>query len=634
MLGGALIGNSEIVQRSMHELLSLGGGLIDAARLAGRTWKTGEQLIPKGSMVGDVLPEGGILQAGAFGTDPGTVAGNTLKYIGKIVNLPSRAIKTVDEFSKQLEFRAVIRADAMTEGMSKGMSASEAVRFADDRLEKLVVDGQLEAEAAARRKATAEGKAAGKKGPALKSFVERRYPDLFDSSLSKSIDRGFKAANEVTLQTPLEFGSPAQKVQAALNAVHPARFIVPFYRTPVNIAKFAGQRMDWPAHIRMKLSKRFSSLTPGLEASRSRYVRDMLSGDENLAAEATGRLAMGTSLMGAGLILASGNYITGRGPADKAQRRAMTDAGWKPYSLRTPNGYVSYLRMDPFVAFFGLMADMADTQRLADASDDAENHSLAQAALIAFANNFTQRTFLQGLGHAFDAMSDPSKNMESLVEQFASAAVPNTFAQAIGALGDDSLKETHGIMERLLSRVPVLSEGATPQRNMLGEVIKRDEAVLEGLIKDPVGAYYGLFQPIAYREVSSDRIRLELFDLKHGFQPPRAKIAGIDLREVEDSRGQSAHDRWAELHGQVKVQGKTLRQNLSRLIGSRAYQKLSKLPDSSGPSPRIRLIRSTLSRYRDKAFDQMLREFPQLARDLKAQEQNKRDRRRGLNALR
>ena len=254
--------------------------------------------------------------------------------------------------------------------------------------------------------------------------------------------------------------------------------------------------------------------------------------------------------------------------------------------------------------------------------------------LTALANNFTQRSFLMGLGTFFDAASDPSRNMEDFVEQFAGSVIPNGLAHATELFGDDTLRETNGVLERIMARTPGFSEDAPARRNLLGEPIIKSSGFAADLGVDPVEKFLGMFNPIMYREVSSDVIRRELFSLQHGFEPPKTKILGIDLRQEVTSAGQPAHDRWAELHGQVRVGGKTLRQELSSLIRSKKYQALSGFPSVEGTSPRVGLINKVVQRFRDEAFDQMLLESPALAAEVGRREGRMKDIRAGAASTR
>ena len=89
----------------------------------------------------------------------------------------------------------------------------------------------------------------------------------------------------------------------------------------------------------------------------------------------------------------------------------------------------------------------------------------------------------------------------------------------------------------------------------------------------------------------------------------------MDLTQFESRSGQSAYDRWLELHGSVKIGGKTLKDSLSRLIRSRSYKKLPyESVEDLDKSPRVNAINRVVAKYRAKAFSQMLREFPEVQR--------------------
>jgi hypothetical protein len=623
MVGGIATGNRDIIRRSMFELESLWGAIGDSAKVAWKTLKEDQNFADPGNALRDDAFSS--FRAGSFGTDASGPMGPALDFLGKFINVPTRLIKSADEFTKQLAARSVIRADALVEATMKGLP--DPGKFADQRLRKIVVEGQLSQEALARQKAIVAGRKLGFHGAELRTFTDENYLDHFDDGLTKSMERALDVAREVTLQTPLEAGSVAAKGQEFLNSHPLLRFVVPFYRTPVNIAKFAGQRLGFASAIQGKLSSDILGAGPALKATQSRYLQDIMSGDPNRKAEAVGRFATGVGLLSGASMLAFSGQITGRGPSDPARRKAMIDAGWQPYSFKTANGYVQFLRMDPLATFFGLAADYADTIRMQGEDDDEDGHSHTMALMTAFATNFTQKSFLQGIGQVIDAFSDPEKNMSALVEQYAGAIVPNTLAQAVGLFGDDNMKEAHSIGEKLRGRVPGLSDTATPRRNLLGETIE----VVPG--EDPVATWISTFVPIAYREVSSDTIRIELFNLKHGFNPPKARILGLDLRQVREAGQQSAHDRWSQLHGEVKVNGKTLRQELSTLIRSTNYRKLDPEPSIEGPSPRVNLINAVVGRYRSKAFDAMLKEYPALRAEIRNREVAKVGRKRGLAAI-
>ena len=103
--------------------------------------------------------------------------------------------------------------------------------------------------------------------------------------------------------------------------------------------------------------------------------------------------------------------------------------------------------------------------------------------------------------------------------------------------------------------------------------------------------------------------------LEYPFSTPSRFKYGGDLTDHTNDRGQSAYDRWLELSGEVQIGRRTLRQRLERLIKSRAYQSL---PDKGidqldVDSPKIQEIQSLIRKYRARALQEMLSEFPEIS---------------------
>ena len=91
---------------------------------------------------------------------------------------------------------------------------------------------------------------------------------------------------------------------------------------------------------------------------------------------------------------------------------------------------------------------------------------------------------------------------------------------------------------------------------------------------------------------------------------------GVDYTKFVNSKGQSAYDRWLEIQGTVKINRRTLRQELQRVISSKRFQQLSEEPLDDLGSPRAREITRVIRRYRAKAEKQMLGEFPNLSKKM------------------
>ena len=132
----------------------------------------------------------------------------------------------------------------------------------------------------------------------------------------------------------------------------------------------------------------------------------------------------------------------------------------------------------------------------------------------------------------------------------------------------------------------------------------------------------------------NDPVFKELASLQHGFQQPSPAYAGaINLLDLRSDKGQTAYDRWLQLHGEVKVGGKTLRQSLERLFTSPYYQKLADQSEAGAfRSPRVAEVERVVGLYRRSAFAQVEREYPQLRQALGAYRQDQLSLRRGKQA--
>jgi len=306
--------------------------------------------------------------------------------------------------------------------------------------------------------------------------------------------------------------------------------------------------------------------------------------------------------------------MTGRGPADKEQREALLAAGWQPYSFKVGDRFVSYLRMDPFATVMGTVADLYDFSRMAPADETDNISTSVMGAAFALANNFTNKTYLQGLGDVIDGLSDPERNLPRVLQQYAGSFVPSALSQAVEASGDEYLREVGGMLDRIRSRTPGFADDLPPVRNLFGEPVRRPRGFALGLenLPGPAGDILSMVSPITYRDVSKSEVATELVKLQHGFSPPTPSREGVDLMSIRNGKGQPAYDRWLQLHGQVRIGGRTMRQELTRLVRSGTYQALSPVSTSTTESPRVAAIGNVIRRFRAEAYDQMLREYPEV----------------------
>jgi len=618
MLGGALTANGAVIQDGVREIVGLAHSFKESLEAAHASLKAGGNLLDPMRAVSDIVsPTQRALTAGNVGLDDKSVGGAAVNWLGKLLRFPSAALMATDEFAKSINYRAVARAQLAGDAVAKGLVGEDAARYVVEGLDKLIYQGQAYGSAQLYHRGVEDAMRAGLKTKVgideyARDFVRKATMTGEHQRLSQIAGLAQARAEEATFSKPLTPGSLPYRVQEAVLA-HPAlRLVMPFVRTPVNIAMFAFQRLDVPGLVGALGAKKFPGIAGALEGSRNRFIQDMLSEDARRVADAHGRLAAGLSLTSFVALKASETdenglpTITGRGPSDRERRRILEDAGWQPYSIRVGDKYISYARLDPFASLIGTAADVLENARFADRGDQNEVELLSWGLAVGLASNFTNKTYLAGLANFMDALSDPQRKIPTLFRTLGASLIPGEFAAAV-PVTDPLMRDVQSMGDALRARLPGLSDTLPPLRNMLGEPVVRAKA-----LGSDVASVTGAFVPLLYRDVSHDAISQELQLLGHGFTPPHRERNGVDLSTFRSSSGQTAYDRWQELQGTVKLGGRTLRDSLSRLIRSAGYQRIPAESTHDLTSPRVQLIQNMIDDYRQAAYRQMSKEFPEV----------------------
>ena len=569
------------------------------------------------SITDDPVRRFGATSPQALGVSPNTVGGRALGWFSRnVINMPGRIIMTADEAAKQINFRAVVQATAEGEGLRQGLRGEALEAHIREQLALAVNQAQRMTDESVLRLAKRAVDDLGIQGAeAQRKFLTKEWmPNnglLRYDEMSEPVQRAITRMEEIAFQTQLAPGTLGREIQMLPIRAPVLRPFLPFVRTPLNIAFQAGQRVDLPGAIKYALHKAFGKDLKHLEGARSRLVRDMVSGNPHQQAEAIGRVSAGLGIVSFFTGMAAAGKITGGGPKDKQTRRVLEQAGWQPYSIRTSEGYVSYIRVEPFAALIGTVADVYDYSRFAGDEEQEALEQLGRGLVVGMSRNITNRTYMSGVRNLVGVLSDPDRRAERVIQQFAGAIIPNTFAQAVALSGDLHMRDIQSIGDKLKSRIPGISDNLPPLRNMFGEPLNRMTARYG--MGEAIDRWSDLLVPVAYREVSDTVVNQELVLLQHGFSPPLPTVSGVNLREFVKG-SQDAYDRWQELQGEIRIGGRTLRQELRQLFKRRDYQGLSPLGALEAESPRVSAIKKVLRKYRNRAFTQVLREYPTLQR--------------------
>lgn len=461
-LGSFAQGDMTGAIRGGKELYYLISSITDSLKGAKLSFQIEDNIVNPGAMIQDadrfqVRMEG-----------DGNLA-NIVNAFGTIIRLPSRFLLAEDEFFKQLNFRAYVKASAWEDGMRKGLQGADL----QDHIQRQF-DGTIEI------------------------VNKNSMANVKDKSVLDLYEKAQQYAAETTFTADLPEGSLGGAIQGV--ARHPAgRIIFPFVRTPINIFKAQVRR------------------TPGVNMLLQEYRQALKSTDPSVVAKAKGEMILGGSIWAiAGLTAYSINdpmselAITGGGPSDYNMLNQKRATRWQPYSfrflLKDENGnvrmgkdgkpryrYVSFKRLDPWSSFLMMAADAA---AITGSLSKQDRDDFGVAASVALGRNITNKTYLQGITELADLLGKPYK-LESWLARRAAATINplSSFGRSVkksglttsyGQLpgdrrildkkvraGDDGFVVLRKFHNELAATIPGYTGGLRPMRNFItGSVIE------------------------------------------------------------------------------------------------------------------------------------------------------------------
>lgn len=399
---------------------------------------------------------------------------------GRIIRIPVRALSAADDFFKVVARSGELYARAYRDAVRSGLKGRELI----EHMAQVISEP----------------------GRALEASIRQ-----------EAIYRTFQA----------EPGEAGKALESLRNRTPGLRYVLPFLRTPTNVAKFGLERT--PLNF-LRIAK---------QSAGKKLVGGELS--EELAKPVMG------SLIGATVAYyASEGKITGGGPRNPIKRRALQAAGWQPYSVKIGDRYYSYGRLEPLSIIVGMTADFTELFDLTDREEAVGKIGLA------IAQNLSNKTFLRGVSELLNAISDPERYGDHWIQNVASSMVPNV-ASALARANDPYVRHAQTVGQAFKKKLPGLSSDVPIMRDIWGEPIAIPGSPVERLLS-PV-----------YRSnvVSNDRAINEIVRLQASVGTPRRELGEIEL--TEDEYGQYARDA-----------GSLAKQIVGKLIASPGY---SRIPD-------------------------------------------------------
>jgi len=563
----AITGADDGVRASeaMGQLNSYLGGWADGIRLAGRALKTGEETLGMGTKLSDAgLDRHRAISATEFGVDPDSIYGKGVDFLGDwVVGWPGRALMAEDELFKGLNYRMELGAQAY-------------------------------------RKASQEGLPFGSKEYAdrVSELLNEPTEDMYAESMLQ--------AQKMTFTDPIS-SDLVKSLQGMTGRFPMLKFVMPFVRTPFNIAKYSVERSP-------------------LAWANPKWWADVKAGGAR-ADMAIGKLVTGSGILGAASYFTVQGNITGAGPKDPSMNKVWRDQGYQPWSIRVGDYLFSYNGLDPVGMQIGMMAQTLNAMALE--TDPEKQNEAAFAAVLGVAESLTSKSYMQGMSEMFEILSTDwnaivtakrsSQNlMASMVPRWVThvttihgdeiykaddAANRQEFLDMTGlpdeAVGEGKIKRSYetgsywGDLQRMIGhRSGYLSNEIPPRVDVFGRPI---------LMAGSVGPDF--FMPTYKSKRKYNPLLDELMMNNVAPSQPRAVFSylggDIDLHnDVHDERGAG----WALFEYQVAV-GRRRAESLQRLVGSDTYKKAPRPGGKGdmGSNNRAQLLRMALAEANERA---------------------------------
>lgn len=423
------------------EAMAMAYGLVtsmkDAFRIAAKSFATGET----GFALNKVdLPNRKALAAETFGISSETGMGRAIDFVGEAARVPSRFLGAEDEFFKTIGYRMELHAHALRQATSEGLQGKELAK----RMREIILDPP--------------------------EHVRIASADV--------------ALYQTFTNAPGAIGQAFMGLRERVPAIS---FVLPFVRTPVNIARYTFERTPFAPLV-------------------AQWRDDIAAGGAR-ADLALARMSTGTGVMLMALDWADSGLISGSGPKEAGEREAMTRQGWQPYSIKVGDRWMSFNRTDPFGAMLGFAADSAEAIRRGEINEDDvdEWQEVMAMGITAVSQVAINKTYLQGVAEFVEMMSDPTRYSESYVNKLVASFLP--FTSLFGAVeraADPVVREASTPWQAIKAKLTGLSEELPPRLNLWGEEITAESGL---------GKAYDFFSPVQSREVKPDPVDTEIMRL-------------------------------------------------------------------------------------------------------------------------
>lgn len=479
------------------------------------------------------------------GVEKSGAVGKAFDGMGMFFSIPFKGLMSMDDFFKTMAYRLEVNAMAYRKAVNSGKTGNELAEEIVRLKTEIPKDIQIDAAAAGR----------------YVTFTEK-------------------------------LGPKGQSIQDAVKTWGlPARYVIPFIRTPMNIFKYNLERTP--------------ALNMFIKESREPLLDMMFQGKRTEAADtAMARLMMGGLVAYSVVELSDMGMITGsagdfEAVTDRNLRATDLRAGWRANSilLSSPgflkdNGldfdefYISYDRGGD--AFGMIMGMAADFRKLSlTAPDDVTEKAFAVIA-ISLRNQLLNKTWMYNFREFMEAVNftDESADLRKLSRTVIPRIVANLRTEV-----DPAMREARTILDQMKKDVPFFSEDLALRLNAWGDWIPADPSL-----------GWDFISPFTVAKKSKDPVALEMQEQRIGL-PEIQKIFELDGARIELTPEQM--NRWKIIAGKELMRdGRNLKETIGALIQDERYKEATNGPGGGKEA----LVQSIYRAFRDAAKAKLLEE--------------------------
>lgn len=383
-----------------------------------------------------------------------TPMGRFVDFYGQAVRVPGYALGAGDFFFKTFGYAGEIRAQALRQASQEGLQGEALV----NRIAELTANPP-----------------------------EWMHQAAVDQSLYATFNQ--------------RAGDIAQYIMNIRNydgVVNPTFLMATYIRTPSNILRYTANR------------------TP--LAMLSRHWYDDIAAGGARRSLALARMSTGTAVIAAALDYASSGLVTGPGPSDPAQKEALTNTGWQPYSFYIPvlGKYVSYNNADPLTQPFAFAAAVSEMIKRSDLSPEDYDtmEEILGHAVGAVSASVIDKSYFTGIAETISMIEESSKDragaVQNWAEKQATGLVPFTsLGGAINQYYDPVSRQPANVWQAIMDPIPGLRERLIPARNVWGKPVE-PQAVY--------GKWFDMISPFNVTKDTGSQVDHELVRLQGGVQ--------------------------------------------------------------------------------------------------------------------